>query len=278
MEFKKEDINVGGSIFWIVLILIALMGLSYLLIWSFHNDSVKGVVVSVIFVTLIMSGILLSRLKVFDLASWGDNCLAFTIGFFVWLGIGQIFGQQSILSLSQNNLLATIAADLPQLVEVILNVFIIPISEEIFWMIGIPFSLITIMSVTGERFSFWKNPFVQMFVVVVIGAVTFALFHVGKAFITFIIAAMIFRTIMLVMVYGEYNWNILKGINLVAGFAVGSHIANNLIDTGISKTWLVLSTNIPVLIMVVVIMGFIFVSAIEKILSYALGKTKALGE
>ena len=180
------------------------------------------------------------------------------------------------MDFSQNYLFAAISSELPQLLEVIFNVFIIPISEEIFWMIGIPFSLISIMNVIGKKMEFWKNPYVQMVVVIIISSVTFAIFHIGKAFIGFIIAAMIFRTIMIVMVYGEYKFNILKGVNLVAGFAVGAHIANNLIDTGIKKTWLVLSTSIPVLMIVIVLFGFMFFSAIERILKYATGRAKSL--
>ena len=235
-EFNKEDINIGGSIFWILLILISLGGLAYLLIWSFFNDSVKGVVVATIFITLITSGILLSRLKVFDFHSWGDNALSFTLGFAVWAGIGSFFGQQSVLSVSQNYLLATIASDLPQLVEVVMNVFIVPIAEEIFWMIGIPFALITIMNQIGKKWEFFSNQWLQMFIIIVVASSTFAAFHVGKAFILFIIAAIIFRTIMIVMVYGDQNFDILKSINLVTGFAVGAHIANNMINYGVQKS------------------------------------------
>lgn len=279
MVNKKDDIDIGGSVFWIVLILIALGGLSYLLIWSFHNDSVKGVAVSVIFVTLILSGVVLSRFKIFDLASWGDNSISFFLGFFIWAGIGGIFGSQSVLSVGQNQLFATIASELPQLIEVVMNVFIIPISEEIFWMVGIPFALIGIMNIVGKKYPVWKNPFLQIGIVVAIGATTFAIFHIGNiSFIAFIIAAMIFRTIMLVLVYGEYEWDILKGVNLVVGFSVGAHIANNLFDTGFSKTWLILSTSIPVLIIILTLFGFIFASALIRIFRYATGKAKSLGD
>jgi len=278
MSVKKDDINIGGSAFWIILILIALIGLSYLMIWSFHNDSIKGIVVSVIFVTLIISGILLSRFKIFDLASWGDNAISFVIGFCVWAVLGAVFGAQSILSVGTNNLLATIASELPQLMETVLNVFIIPISEEIFWMVGIPFSIITIMNIIGKKYDFFKNLFFQMFIVILISSVTFAIFHVGKFFITFIIAAMIFRTVMLVLVFGEYNWDILKGVNLVAGFSVGAHIANNLFDNGFSKTMLILSTSLPVFIMVIIFFGIIVATAVHRIYLYASGKAKSLGD
>ena len=276
MEFNKEDINIGGSIFWILMVLLSLSGLAYLLIWSFHNDSVRGVVISVIFTTLIIAGILLSRMKIFDFYSWGDNALSFTLGFFAWLGLGRLFGTQSILSVSENHLFAAIAADLPQLVEVILNVFIIPIAEEIFWMIGIPFALISVMNELGKKYPLWKNLYLQMFVIIVVASVTFAIFHVGKMFIGFMIAAIVFRTIMIVLIYGEHKFDIIKGINLVVGFAIGAHIANNMISTGIQKTYLVLQTNTTVFIIVLVFFGVLFLSALNTILRFVLGKSKSL--
>lgn len=277
-NFNKDELNIGGSIFWILLILISLAGLMYLLIWSFHNDSIKGAVVSTIFITMITSGVLLSRLKVFDFHSWGDNALSFTIGFFVWMGLGSLFTSQSVLSLSvsKNYLFATISSELPQLVEVITNVFIVPIAEEIFWMIGMPFALITILNQMGKKWDIFSNEWLQMFIVIAIASSTFAVFHVGKAFISFIIAAIIFRTIMIVMVYGEHHFDMLKGINLVSGFAVGAHIANNMLDTGIQKTWLVLQTSLPVLIIVIVVFGALFLSAADRILRFFTGKASNL--
>ena len=273
---NKEDINIGGSIFWILMVLLSLSGLTYLLIWSFHNDSVRGVVVSVIFTTLIIAGILLSRMKIFDFYSWGDNALSFTIGFFAWLGLGSLFGQQSVLSVSENHLFAAIAADLPQLVEVILNVFIIPIAEEIFWMVGIPFALISIMNQLSKNYPIWKNLYLQMFVIIVIASTTFAIFHVGRMFIGFIIAAMVFRTIMVVLIYGDHKFDMIKGINLVVGFAIGAHIANNLIHTGIEKTWLVLQTNTTVFAIVLIFFAVMFLSALNTVLRFMLGKSKSL--
>jgi len=275
---EKEDFNIGGSIFWILLILISLMGLSYLMLWSFHNNSVRGAVIGTIFITMIISGILLSRSKVFDMSSWTDNALSFTLGFGIWALLGSIFSSQSTVSFSlqQNHLFATIASELPIFTEMIINNFIVPISEELFWMIGIPFALISIMNQIGKRYEIFKNDFLQMGIIIVIAGSTFAAFHIGKAFIAFIIAAIIFRTILIVMVYGDYKFNFLKGINIVVGFAVGAHIANNILDTGFKKTWLVLTTNIPVTIIILVFFGFILFSAIERVIMLVRGKDNNL--
>jgi len=271
MEFTKEDINIGGSIFWISMILISLVGLMYLLIWSFHNNSVKGAVVSLIFFGMIVSGILLSRLKVFDMASWGDNSLSFTFGFFVWTVFGKLFGKQSVLSVTQNHLLATIAAELPQFIEFIFDNFIIPISEELFWMIGIPFALLSIMRQVGKKWSLFENEIFQIVILVLVGAASFAVFHVGKAHIAFMIGAILFRTIMIVLIYGEYQFDLLKGVNLVAGFSVGAHIANNLTDTGFAKAWIILKSEWVVAVIILAFFAIIFLSALERILRFAFG-------
>jgi len=271
-----DDINIGGSIFWILIILLGFSGLVYLLIWSLHHENIKGIAVGVIFMGMITAGILLSRLKVFDWASWGDNALSFTIGFGLWILLNSLFGQQSVLSVSQNGLFSTIASELPQFVNLISNVFMIPIVEELFWMVGMPFALISIMKAIGKKYEIWDNPYLQTFILVIILSTTFAFFHVGKLFVPFIIASMIFRTIMVVMVYGEYEFDLLKGINLVAGFSIGAHISNNLIEYGISKAWIVLQDQLVVTIIIVVFFGAMFLTALNRVLGFILGSRPSL--
>jgi len=272
----RDDINIGSSIFWISLILIALMGLTYLMIWSFHANSVKGVVVASIFMFMIIAGVILSKFKVFSLANWGDNCLSFSLGFGLWTLLGKVFGSQSIISVSQNYLFATIASELPQIIEVVVNNFIVPIAEELFWMIGIPFALISIMNQIGKSYSVFENEWLQMGIVIVISSVTFAGFHIGKAFTAFMIASMIFRTIMIVLVYGEHYFDLLKGFNLVVGFSVGAHIANNILDTGFAKTLLVLQGSPVILWVIIAFFGLIFLSALNVILKFVMGKDNNL--
>lgn len=280
-EFTKDDINIGGSIFWISLILISLMGLSYLMIWSFHNNSVKGAVISTIFLTMILAGVILSRMKVFDMASWGDNALSFVFGFGIWAFLGSLFqGSASTISVEipKNYLFATIASELPVFTEMIVNNFIVPIAEELFWMIGIPFAILSIMKAIGKKYEFFNNDIFQMITIIIIASSTFAIFHIGKSFTAFIISAIIFRTILIVMVYGDYKFNIIKGVNLVAGFSVGAHIANNILDTGFQKTWLILQQSIPVTIIIVVFFGLILYSALERIARLIMGKDNNLIE
>jgi hypothetical protein len=129
----------------------------------------------------------------------------------------------------------------------------------------------------GKKYEIFNNDIVQIIIIIAVASSTFAIFHIGKtAFITFMISAIIFRTIMIIMVYGDYKFDILKGINLVAGFGVGSHIANNVLDTGFAQTWLILSTNLVVTLIVIGVFGLIFLSAINRILLFVVGKDSNL--
>ncbi len=276
MSNIADKYNIGGSAFWILFILLGLGGLLYLMVWSFHNDSVKGIALSIIFFAMIIAGVSLSRLKIFDEYSWGTNSLSFSLGFFAWLIIGNLFGKQSVLSLTENNLFATVSSELPQFVEMITTVFIIPIAEELFWMVGIPFALISIMTALGKQYPIWSNKILQMVVVIIISSGTFAIFHVGKVHTLFMISAIIFRTIMIVLIYGDEEFNILKGVNLVVAFSLGSHIANNMINFGVSKTWLILRQELLVTFLIVGLFLAIFLTAIDRILGFIMGKKSTL--
>lgn len=262
---NNKEINIGGSIFWIMLVLLGLMSLIFLLIWSFFNNSIQGAIVAIIFSVMIIAGVLLSRLKVFDLASWGDNTLAFTIGFLIYMVVGGLFSEQSIIG--ENYLFATLSTTLPQIIDLTINVFLVPIAEELVWMIGLPFSLLSIMNAMAKnkRLSVFGIGWVQIAIIIIIGSTTFAIFHQGKLLTVFVIASIIFRSILIFLVYGDRKYDIIKGVNLVAGFAVGAHMANNLVYRGIGNTWLIIQSNFwPVGFIIVLFFAIMFLSAIEK--------------
>ena len=223
-------------------------------------------------------------MKVFDYASWGDNALSFTLGFWLFFLLGSIFSSQSTISsvstvVPQNYLMATLSSKLPIFVELVLNNFIIPIAEEMFWMIGLPFALFSVMDNLGkwEKIEFFKNRVFQIIVVILVCSISFAYFHIGKLLLGFIISSIIFRTILIGLVYGDMKFDIIKGVNLVAGFGVGSHMANNILDRGVANTWTVISQNsIVVTIIIVGFLGLIFITAINRILEFFFGDRKDL--
>ena len=250
---KNKDITLGSSSFWITLILLSFIWLFYLVIWSFQNDNVRGTILFTVFFGMIIAGIILSRFKMFNMGSWSENSLAFTIGFVFW---GLIQGFQpaqaqataemsatALFSLTQNQLFATIAGQLPQYIEVLMSGFVIPVAEEIFWMFAIPYGLFSALNAASKRkinlfgnkqsLSFLKQTWLQILIVIAVGSLTFAYFHVGReAFIAFIIGAIIFRSIMVGVVYTEKAYDWLRNLEIFVSFAVGAHIVNNLLAGG----------------------------------------------
>lgn len=271
----SSNFNIGGSAFWVVIILASIVGLSYLAIWSFHNNSIKGIAISFIFSIMIISGILLSKFEIFNSGTWTQNSIAFFVGMLMWLVIGGS-ASKSILAIGQNSLFASISSELPIFLDFVLNTFVIPIAEELFWIVAIPFSVITIMNIIGKKYGFMQNIWLQIFVVTIITGVTFAMFHVGKLFLAFLAAAFIFRAIMIVAVFGDLRANIIPGITLVPAFAVGAHIGNNWADTGFTQGLQFLIGN-ELGWLILVFLVSIVVTVLVGIYSMVTGRNKTFG-
>ena len=294
---NNKDITLGTSSFWITLILLSFIWLFYLVIWSFQNDNIRGTILFTVFFGMIIAGIILSRFKMFSMGSWSENSLAFTIGFLFW-GLIQGFKPAatqatteltvtSLFSLTQNQLFATIAGQLPQYIEVLMSGFVIPVAEEIFWMFAIPYGMFSILKAASKRklnlfgkkksLSFLKNMWLQILLVIAVGSTTFAFFHVGReAFIAFIIGAIIFRSIMVGVVYTEKAYDWLKNLEIFVSFAVGAHIVNNLLaGGGIGLAMDILkSQNTVVYITIWVLAIAIAIGAIDEIIGIVSGEKK----
>lgn len=246
MAEKNSELtyNLGSSIFWILLVLISLSGLTYLGIWAYQNNSVKGVTLSFMFFSMIIAGIILSKFELFNMGTWGENASSFTLGFLIW-GVVSYFTKNtySVLSIAENSLFSTIAGELPELLELLMHGFVIPISEELFWLVGMPYAVFSIMNVIGKKVEIFANVWFQIFVAVIVGGVSFAVFHVANAAFRFMVAAFIFRTILIVLTWGDIKADFLKPLDLIVAFGVGAHIGNNLIRYGLSDAFLILSSN-----------------------------------
>jgi len=258
-----NDISLGASLWWGIFILISFASFVFLMLWSFQNDSIRGIAIAVIFAIMVIAGMLLSNLKVFNLGTWGENSLSFVIGFLIWIFIGG--SSRSVLSLTTNNLLASISSELPQFIEFVSNSFLIPIAEEIFWLIGLPFVIIAMM----RKF---KNPvlsnnWVQIFTASLISSITFAIFHVGQADnIMFLIGAFIFRFLIVTLVFADIILDVFPKLRLLASFGLGAHIANNFADFGVGAGLNQLNINfMPVGFLIYILFTVIFLSAINTI-------------
>lgn len=274
VELTNKEISIGSSIFWILLALILVVGLTFLSIWSFHNDSIKGIVIAFIFFAMAVSGILFSKFEIFNMGTWSENCISFVAGFGIWSIFSGILGTQSILSVSKNYLFATISGELPQVIDVTMNAFIVPIAEEMFWMFAIPYALISIMNQIGKKYDWANNSIIQILVVAVMASLSFAMFHVGKEALTvFLISAIIFRSIMIFIVFGESKFDYLQKFNLVASFSVGAHIANNLLQGGFKIAMTVIQTE-PIIYWTIIGFALLMIATVlNKLFSYFFNKS-----
>lgn len=275
---EKSDYNIGDSVFWILIVLMVLSGMSYLGIWSYHNNSIQGALLSSMFFAMIISGIVLSRFQIFDMGTWGENTFSFMLGFGLWMLIGSFFGTQSVLSVSQNQLYSTIAGELPELLNFVMNVIVIPISEEIFWMIALPFGLFSIMHTIGKKVDWINNAWFQIFVVCIVGGITFGIFHVSNFFLPFLISAFIFRSTLVILVWGDKMTDWIKPVKLIVAFAVGGHIANNMFAYGLQRSWFII-TNYFASIgwMILTLFLVIFISAINYFITTYILRTNKVG-
>lgn len=254
----------SASIFWVICYLVTLVGLLWIAIWAYFNNSIKGAIIAIIFFMMLTTSFVLSRRTLFQAGTWQQNAASFSLGFLIWAFIAG--RPQSILSVAQNDLFASIASELPEYLEFIMNTFVIPIAEESLWIIALPDVLTFLMNQTAKdkRFGFFSNKVLQLAVIIVVGSVTFAVFHIGNlAIMSFIIAAIVFRTAMLLFVVGDSNWNLLPFISVVPAFAVGAHIANNWAAYGFGDGVQLLLQNISTGWIVFLFLGIIFLSAIE---------------
>lgn len=264
MTNNVEPKSIGGSVFWIVLLLIAIMSLSLLGFWGYQNQNIRVITIAMMYAVMILFAIAFAYKQIFDLGSWVGNSVSFSLGFLIWIGAGTLFGKQSFLTLSTNHLVQGIVGVLPQFIENILQVILVPIAEELFWMFGLSFGLFTILNIMGKKNKIFKNSFLQLSIIAVIGGLTFAIFHIGSwALTSFLIGAFIFRAVMIVFVYGEQKYDWVRKITFLPSFAIGSHIANNLIQTGIGNFFVVINSNFfPFGLIIYLFFGIIFISAI----------------
>lgn len=260
-------------------LILALVSFIYLSIWGFHNDNLRAVTISFIFISMILSAIAISRDKIFDMAStWGQSCFWFTVGFFFYMTLTFITtgrSSYSIFQLQGNELFASISGSLPIFWEFFINAVTIPIAEEMLWLFGLPIVLFWMLDKIGGVYKVSNQGWfkiLSIFIVILVGGITFAIFHVGKFFIAFIISAIIFRTINTIMVWGEDKENIIPYISIVPAFAIGTHMGNNWSGVGFFKGLNIMITAEGYLSLFgwffVIFLFIIFASAIGYLVEY----------
>jgi len=264
----------SGSIFWLILTFISLMGLTLLGLWAFHNKHLQAFFVSFIFFGMIISGIVLAMLsnkKLYDFGTFTQSCVGFTIGFIPYYFIGGL--EKSVLSLTENSLFSAVSSELPQAISVLMTGFVIPFSEEILWIIGIPYTLIAILDVAGKKYKFFKEPIVQIIIIGVVAATSFAFFHIGKLVLAFLLSALIFRLVMIFMILGDQKSDLLKFLFIPVSMAVGAHMGNNLAPIGIFQGFsIIFQYNAGIALILYATLTLFFLTAINGVIEFIYDK------
>lgn len=272
MKNTPSKDNNTGSLLIVIFFLLAVISFFYLLLWAYHNDNLKAGIISITFLLMLFFGFVIARENIFnEKSTWGQSCFWFTVGYFAYMTLTFFQTGRAVFSFPQNELFASISGSLPLWWEFYTGAIGIPLGEELFWLFGLPIILFFVLDKIGKANKLDKQPwfrYFELFVVILIGGLTFAIFHIGKMFIAFIISAIIFRSINTIFVWGEERENILPFVAVVTSFAIGTHQGNNWGQVGFFKG---LNTLISVDDMVLRIFGIIIVAFYFIIFASAIG-------
>jgi hypothetical protein len=124
-----------------------------------------------------------------------------------------------------------------------------PIAEEYFFLIGSFYVMEALLNLFAREFqalAVFKNVWARIITSTVTIAAIFAIYHTSQAvFTNFIIAAMVFRGVLLVIAATDARFNSIPYIHATFLFALGAHMANNINATvGLGK-WFALMASDP---------------------------------
>lgn len=233
------NIQSSGSAFWIVVATFGTLAPILILLWSIQsgNNNLQASIVAIIISFFIFTGLFLSKLEIFSNGTWRENAFSSFIGFLSFGLLNLFLFKKSLFSSVAQSTFSTITSQFPLTLQFLSDSILIPLAEEFLWIVGIPYIIISLYRNLSKNTTGWKSKFfgshnVQIISIVIIGSISFALFHVGKlALVSFLIIAMIFRAILIVISYGDW----FEKFRLVPAFAIGAHIGNNWVDFGFFK-------------------------------------------
>lgn len=231
--------KVDASPFWLLFSLLNLSGLIYLALWGRSNFSIQAIIVFVIFSVMFLVSVIASMFDLFFVKNtFSQAAMWWLTGGVIWYALGRlstIGGTKNILSVTspdQLDLLSTISADLPLFWGWFINNVVAPVNEEAFWGIGLPVGLMLIMDGVGRDYPIFKHPALQFFVIILVSAASFAVFHVNNVVLLFLISAMIFRVLVMVIYWGDKEFNLIPEIQVFPAFMLGAHMGNNIAKSG----------------------------------------------
>lgn len=258
-----------GNLLNILLNSIALIAFIFLFIWSLQNENLTVLAGTLVFTIMILFSLAMTRFSLFtEDSGWSANTLSFTLGFIIYALVASSGSTQSVFAVSFSSILNSVASELPQQFEFFMTTFAAPIAEETLWMYGIPSFVLWTSTLVANRtgLAFLKSKISKVFLLLLVGVITFVLFHVGRSgVITFIIAAAFFRALLLILAEGEKFFNIIPAVDIVPAFGYGAHIANNWVSEQTFTQGLQLLLSSTVGVFIAVFFGIVLVSGVIAI-------------
>lgn len=237
-NFEKNS----GLMWWLALILISLIPLLWLDVWAFQNSNTKAFIVSTIFVLFIFMPLIFGFKLSPKNTTFSQTAMSFVIGLLAASTIGIAAdvsgGEQSIFSffrVETQHLLSEVSAQLPTFWSKFTDTMGAPTAEEMLFLIAIPTALLLMLDLLAKnsKFKLFENFWFKLVIISAITSPLFFYFHVGNiALISFMIAAIVFRTAILILVLGDMKEDLIPWLYLTPAFGVGFHMANNIMATG----------------------------------------------
>jgi len=228
----------GGGIFLLICVLVSLIPLLWLSIFGFQTQNLQAIIIAFIFFSFLILPFSFDFVK-FTLKSgesYGAAAFSFTLGAVLavalnWQSAFAGFGGgggMSVFSVQLNYLLSSISGTLPNFWNIFANSFGAAVAEEMLFLITLPIAVFLILDYAGKSVEILKNKYLQIGAAIAVSAPLFAFFHVGNLALTgFIISAIIFRSFLIGMVYGDSKTEIIPYVALVPAFAISFHVFNN---------------------------------------------------
>ncbi len=253
----------SGYVFWSIWLLIAVSSLFYLGIWGQQEDNGSAIAlvtifsIAILFSTIVAVFTIKYNKEYLNLGmNFVDSCKWFSIGFILWfLFIGSIkkmsggsffYSIFSSFRLPQNTMYSTVSSKLPLSGEVFMQGVLIPFAEELFWLISLPIMIVLIHKSLATYMPILKNKIVMMLSIIIISSGTFAYFHVGQhGSLAFNISAIIFRSLLLVLFWGETTFDWFEKVSILPAVGLGIHMSNNITVMGLMNFVIGMTKSVP---------------------------------
>ena len=236
--------------FYMVLILFSILGLGYMMLSGISpHDSIPLISVSLIYGFLFLCSLgfvvyFFWKYKISETLT--RSAMGLVAGMLVWTGLLALqsrFASGMSLTFPAQTIFSAIVGQIPPFYNFMMVNIWSPVIEEMFFGIAIPVLVIVIFNAMSKSFPLLGNKIIQIVTILFLASTTFAYFHTSATTGAFFIAAMMFRTVHILLLHGDRLFDLIPKISISFAFIVGAHIANNLYVYGLKAAYALLMSE-----------------------------------